>query len=117
MNHKIELPHKLLGEDGALLEPGWATKLIMEYSPFDIKAHKMRVKEWDYYIIVDNNGCAFTTTIADNRYMGLINSNFFDFNSGSKSSFFTPLVMPMGSLNLPTDSSRGDIFINKKSCR
>lgn len=114
MNHKIELPHKLLGEDGALIEPGWATKLIMEYSPFDVKAHKMRIKEWDYYIIVDNDGYAFTTTIADNRYMGLVNSNFFDFNESKKNSFLTPLVMPMGSLNMPTDSSKGDIFINKK---
>ncbi len=114
MNHKIELPHKLLGEDGALLEPGWATKLLMEYSPFDIKAHKMRIKEWDYYIIVDNNGYAFTTTIADNRYMGILNTNFFDFNKCSKNSFFTPLVMPMGSLNMPTDSSKGDIYIRKK---
>lgn len=117
MNHKIELPHKLLGNDGALLEPGWATKLIMEYSPFDVKAGKMRIKEWDYYIIVDNNGYAFSVTIADNRYMGLINSNFFDFNEGEKYSFLSPLIMPMGSLNMPTDSSDGDIFIRKKYCK
>ncbi len=114
MNHKIEIPHKLLGEDGALLEPGWATKLIMDYSPFDVKAHKMRIKEWDYYIVVDNDGYAFTTTIADNRYMGLVNANFFDFNKSIKNSFLTPLVMPMGSLYMPTDSSKGDIYIKKK---
>lgn len=117
MNHRIELPHRLLGKDGSLLEPGWATKLIMEYSPFDVKAHKSRIKEWDYYIIVDNDGYAFTTTVADNRYMGLINTNFFDFNNGVKNSFMTPLIMPMGSLNMPTDSSDGDVYIRKKYCK
>ncbi len=114
MDHKIEFPHKLLGEDGALIEPGWANKLIMEYSPFDIKAHKMRVKEWDYYIIVDNNGYAFSTTIADNRYMGLANSTFIDFNESCRQKFITPILLPMGGLFLPTDSSKGDIYINKK---
>ena len=42
MNHKIKKPHKLLGTDGSLLEAGWATKLIMEYNPLDIKADKIR---------------------------------------------------------------------------
>lgn len=116
MNNKIETPHKLLNPDGVLTEPGWATKLIMEYSPFDVKAHKIRIKEWDYYVIVDSNGYAFSTTVADNRYMGLANANFFDFNIGKKYPFITPLVFPMGSLNMPTDSSKGDIIIRKKYC-
>lgn len=116
MNHQIEKPHKLLSSDGVLTEPGWATKLLMEYNPFDVKAHKMRIKEWDYYVIVDSNGYAFSTTIADNRYMGLANANFFDFNEKKKHAFITPLIFPMGRLNMPTDSSNGDITINKKYC-
>ena len=80
MNHKLEKPQRLLSFDGSLLEPGWANKLVSEYSPFDIKANRMRIKEWDYYIIVDDNGYAFATVIADNRYMGLANSSFYDFN-------------------------------------
>lgn len=116
MNHKIELPHRLLGIDGSLLEPGWATKLIMEYSPFDVKAHKMRIKEWDYYIVVDNDGYAFSATVADNRYMGLTNSNFFDFNNGEKYGFLNPLIFPMGKMNMPTDSSKGDIYYKNSHC-
>lgn len=116
MNHKIEKPHKLLGPDGSLLEPGWANRLIMEYSPFDVKAHKIRIKEWDYYIIIDDDGYALSATIADNRYMGLANANFFDFNEGKKYPFITPMIFPMGRLNMPTDSSKGDIFIRMSSC-
>ena len=78
-NHEVLTAQKLL-KNGQIAEPGWSRKMIQEYDRKDIKAPKWRIKEWDYYIIVDNDGYAFTTTIADNRYMGLINSNFFDFN-------------------------------------
>ncbi len=117
MNHRLEIPHRLLGPDGCLIEPGWATKLIMEYSPFDVNdTHKMRVKEWDYYIIVDNNGYAFATTVADSRYIGYVNSTFFDLNNGEKAGFLTPLVMPMGRLNMPTHSSYGDVYFKRNFC-
>lgn len=46
VNHKIETPHKLLGVDGSIIESGRATGVLQEYSPFDVKAHKTRVKEW-----------------------------------------------------------------------
>mgnify|MGYP000351641776 FL=1 len=116
MNHKCETKKKLLRPDGCVDEPGWANSLVYEYSPFDVKANKLRIKEWDYYIIVDDNGYAFCTVIADNRYMGLANSSFYDFNEGKKYDFITPLVMPMGSMHMPTDSSKGDIYFRSANC-
>ena len=116
MNHRIEKPQKLLNSDGVLTEPGWATKLIMEYNPLDMKADKIRLKEWDYYVIVDSDGYAFSMTVADNRYMGLANSNFYDFANNKKYAYITPLFFPMGRLNMPTDSSEGDINISKNFC-
>ncbi len=117
MNIKAELPQKLLDREGSLLKPGWANKLIYEYSPFDVKAaNKLRIKEWDYYAVVDNSGYGFSTVIADNRYMGLANCSFFDFNAGKKQSFVTPLIFPMGSLHMPKDSSKGDIYKRTKYC-
>lgn len=50
VNHKIETPHKLLGVDGSIIESGRATGVLQEYSPFDVKAHKTRVKEWSLEI-------------------------------------------------------------------
>lgn len=116
MNHKVKKPHKLLGTDGTLLEPGWATKLIMEYSPLDIKADKIRIKEWDYYCIVDRDGFAFSLTITDGRYMGLCNANFYNLNERKKHAYFTPIPLPMGKMNMPTDSSDGDIIVHKNFC-
>ncbi len=110
-----EIKRRLLGPDGSLTEPGWATKLIFEYSPFDVKANKMRIKEWDYYVIADENG-AFSTVIADNRYMGLANASYYDFKEQKKYDFITPLIMPKGKLNMPTDSSTGDIYYKDRYC-
>lgn len=114
MNHKCETRKKLLNPDGSLAEPGWATELIFDYSPFDIKANKLRIKEWDYYVIVDDD-FAFATVIDDNRYMGLLNSSFYDFKENTKYDFIEPLVLPMGSLNMPSDSSFGDIYQKRKN--
>ena len=36
---------KLLDEKGQLIESGWSTKLIKEYSRNDIAASKWRIKE------------------------------------------------------------------------
>lgn len=113
----IKEPHKLLGSDGSLTEPGWSTKLIMDYDPIDVKAHKMRIKEWDYYVVIDDSGYAFSTTVADNRYMGLANANFYDFNESKRHAFVTPLIFPMGKLNMPTKSSEGDIHFKSNYCK
>ncbi len=110
MNHKLEKKHRLLDFDGKVREPGWATRLIAEYSPFDVKANKFRIKEWDYYIILDDSGLAFSTVISDNRYMGLANATLFDMNEGKKYDYVVPLIFPNGKLNMPTHSSKGDIF-------
>ena len=115
MNHKLKIPHRLLDIDGKMLEAGWATKLIAEYSPFDVKANKFRIKEWDYYVIVDDSGLAFSTVISDNRYMGIANASLFDMNEGKKYDHAVPLILPGGKLNMPTHSSKGDIFFKSRN--
>ena len=117
MDRKCITPQRLLDHEGHLLEPSWANKLMFEYCTLDIKANKLRIKEWDYYVVTDNNGYAFSTVIADNRYMGLANCSFFDFNEGKKYGFLTPLILPMGNLHMPKDSSKGDIFKRTKYCK
>ena len=116
MNHRIDEPHKLLGKDGSLLEPGWSTKLIMEYDPLDVKADKTRIKEWDYYGIVCENGFAFALTVADSRYIGVVSTNCFELIEGKKYSFIEPIPLPMGKMNMPTHSAYGDITVDKKHC-
>ena len=90
----------LLNNDGNLIEAGYYTNPIREYDRNQIRAHKMRIKEWDYYYIGNQSkGIAFT--IADNSYMGLASVSILDFDektfiTRSSMKFFTN-----GKLNFP----------------
>ena len=69
MQHEITRRIPLLDEKGNLTEPGYAKKLLPAYRRRDIKANKLRIKEWDYYFI-GNGRYGIALTIADNSYMG-----------------------------------------------
>ena len=107
-------PGNLLNENGELIECGYATKLLKNYDRKAIKAKKWRIKEWDYYLVTnDDFGIAFT--IADNGYMGLISASFLDFEKRTERTISPMVVMPMGKLHMPSTSETGDVhFENKK---
>ncbi len=116
-NHKITKPAKLLNEKGELTEPGWANHLVLEYNPENIKANKLRIKEWDYYHITSDSGnYALSFCVADNRYMGFFDASVMDFNTKEKFDFLEPLIFPMGKLKLPYTSEKGDISFKSKNC-
>ncbi len=115
-NHMIKNVGLLLNEDGSLKEPGWAKKLVFNYDPQMVK-EPMRLKEWDYYLIIDSDGkYAVSFTFADNRYMGLVNCAVFDFEQNQKYPYTELKVFPMGKLNLPTTSEIGNIEYSSKFC-
>jgi hypothetical protein len=60
-NHEVTASHPLLNKDGGLNEPGWSRKPVQIYDRNAIKASKLRIKEWDYYIILAKDfGVALT---------------------------------------------------------
>lgn len=79
--HEITERRPLLDASGNLTEPGYAKTLLPVYRRNDIKANKLRIKEWDYYCI--NNGhFALALTIADNSYMGLDSISLLNLDEG-----------------------------------
>ena len=80
--HRITSRHALLDEQGRLTEPGYATELLLEYDRKAIKASKLRIKEWDYYLVTCDD-FAIALTIDDNSYMGLDRSSDNHFPHGS----------------------------------
>ena len=48
-NHEVVTKQPLLKEDGSLREPGGSKSLVQTYDRKQIKAPRMRIKEWDYY--------------------------------------------------------------------
>ena len=109
MQHEITQAIPLLDSQGNLTEPGFARKLLPQYRRADIKASRLRIKEWDYYLI--NNGrFALALTVDDNGYMGLDSISLLNFEEGWEHTNSPMSFMPLGKLHMPETSAVGDVF-------
>ena len=108
MQHEITRAIPLLDSEGNLTEPGYAKKLLPVYRRADIKAGKMRIKEWDYYL-VNNGRFALALTVDDNGYMGLDSISLLDFENGWEITTSPMSFMPLGKLGMPETSVSGDV--------
>lgn len=113
MQKRIVSRQKLLSKNGYVTNPGYATDLLWEYSRADIKASKLRVKEWDYYLIY-NNRYAFSATIADLGYVAFSSAYILDFANSSHitTSIITPFSL--GKLHMPTSYKSGDVLFKNQ---
>ena len=111
--NKINEKTKLLDENGNLLSPGYATEMLYEYDRRDIKANSTRIKEWDYYLIYNQN-YAVALTIADNSYMGLISASVIDFKNKKEKTTSPMSFWPNGRTNFPSTSKTGDVCVKNK---
>ncbi len=114
MQHEITQNGRLLDKQGRLREPGYARSLLLEYSRDDIKAAKHRIKEWDYYLIY-NDDFGVALTVADNGYMSLLSATLLDFNVPWEQTTSPMAPFPMGKLNLPRSSAYGITQGKKKN--
>ena len=114
MQNEITKNQKLLDEKGNLTQKGYAKSLILDYDRKDIKAGQLRIKEWDYYLVYNDN-YAVALTIADNSYMGLMSLSLIDFTKPTETTKSIMTFMPKGKTNLPKTSKIGDVrFENKQ---
>ena len=106
-NHEVTTVHDLLDENGELSEPGWSRRLLQRYDRSRIKAPAWRIKEWDYYLVL-NKDFAGAFTISDDGYIGLQSVSLIEFGDNPWEHTETVLnALPMGKLRLPSDSSTG----------
>ena len=115
-NHEVTTPHKLLDENGKLIEPGWSKTLIQEYSRNDIKKRKTRIKEWDYYYVMSNkHQLALCLTVSDLGYIGMQSVSLVDLKSAMEKTDSVIIPFPMGKTNMPPSSKTGNVvFRNNK---
>ncbi|MFX1263026.1 MAG: DUF2804 domain-containing protein [Promethearchaeota archaeon] len=106
--HRITKPTDLLDESGHLVEPGYATQLLWRYDRSKIKAGWHRIKEWDYYYIL-NEDYGISFTMSDLGYAGLMAVVWLDFGKGTCTQEETLAILPRGRLNFPSTSSEGDV--------
>ena len=114
-NHEVTKVQALLDDNGNLREPGWSKSLVQKYKRASVKAPGFRIKEWDYYLVV-NRDFAAAFTISDDGYIGLQSVSLLEFGEDPHEHTETVLnVFPMGRMKLPEDSSYGTTkFINER---
>lgn len=113
MQNEIISVQPLLNSKGHLSNPGFAKKMLWDYKRKDIKASKLKIKEWDYYLINnDDYGIAFT--VADNGYLGFISVSVLDFKTGVYDMFSSLKPFPLGKFNMPESTSTGDVIFQDK---
>ena len=106
--HMIEGTGPLLDEQGRLREPGYAYKPPFTYDHARIAAPPFRIKDWDYYLANDDE-YAVALTFSDLGYIGLVSASVIDFANDTFKTTSELVVMPFGSMGLPTSSDEGDI--------
>jgi len=113
MQREITIPGKLLDKKGNLRDVGYSKKMILEYDRKSIKSSKLRIKEWDYYLVYDEN-YAVAFTIADNGYMGMLSVSLIDFKKPNEITKSKMTLFPMGKFNLPNNSIMDNSVYNSK---
>ena len=111
--HRITEPLDLLDEQGRLVEAGYATKPLWRYDRARIKAGWHRIKEWDYYYIL-NEDFGITFTMSDLGYAGLMALAWLDFRKGTCTQEDTLALLPMGKMGFSSSSGSGDIEYKDK---
>ena len=106
MQHEIVQPGILLDPDGSLSEPGWAKSLLLRYNKGSIRESDMRLKEWDYYLINDDE-YAIAFTLCDAGYMGLMSVSVIDLRAPSEKTVTKLVPFPGKGIELPTTSREG----------
>lgn len=104
----------LLNERGELCEAGYARRLIKAYDRRAIKAATHRIKEWDYYLIM-NGRWGVALTIDDNSYMGLLGFSLLDFSRPWEHTCNIIYPFPGGKTGFPASSAEGDVAVKRKN--
>ncbi len=98
-----------MDEKGTLTVRGYAKTLLPEYNRSAIKASRLLIKEWDYYLIA-NSHFAVALTVADNGYMGYASASLLNFDTITHhtASIITPFSM--GKLRMPGTTKAGNVL-------
>jgi hypothetical protein len=111
-NTEIVQAGSLLGADGRIAHPGYSKKPYLRYMRKDIRASRLRIKEWDYYMVMnDDFGAGFT--VSDLGYVRMGSVSFFDFSKPFEHTR-TVLEPPDRGSEMPESSSEGNVLFKTK---
>jgi len=117
MQHEVTHTVELLDPQGRLVEAGWARHPYWHYEREKIHASAWKIKEWDYYAIVNQKaGYCVTATMSDMGYCGMFALSYIDYGSGqgSQDSAVVPFTFGKLALKPSTTEDQEVSWANKK---
>lgn len=115
-NHEVMTKQQLLDNSGKLTEPGWARSPVWTYDRSKISAPKFRIKEWDYYLVL-NEDYAAAFTLSDDGYIGLQSVSVLDFREKWEHTETVLNPFPLGKMKMPASSDEGNVLYKDKRLR
>ena len=103
--HEITAVQWLL-RDGDIAEPGFAKRLHWQYDRNDITVPAWRIKEWDCYV-VNNQDFGMVLIISDAGMVGNLFVSLIDFHGGTTEVKTVVTPFPLGKWGLPNTSDTG----------
>jgi hypothetical protein len=101
MEREIREERELLDERGHITEEGYARLPYWRYRREKVRAPRWRIKEWDYYAVIDQEREAgITITASDLGYAGLFALCFIDIRHGLYRQIDALKPLPMGRTSL-----------------
>lgn len=113
--HRLAGGHNVLDFSGRVMEAGYAFSPILKYDRRDIRTGKLRIKEWDYYMVTGGDySVAFT--LSDHYYMALNTLGFIKHGGGGE--FAKTLkeieLFPMGKYGFPPPDEKKELRFDGK---
>lgn len=109
MNGKNLSYGPLLNSQGRLIETGFSFEAKRSYERALVSAPNYRIKEWDSYIISNDELC-FEVSIGDYGLIGLDFVSFMDINEKKAHSAVRRSLFPLGKKLMPSSASSGNVY-------
>ena len=116
MQREITSAGDLLDARGRLAANGWARKPLLRYDRGRVAASALRIKEWDYYEII-NPDYGIVLLIYDIGYQGRAVVKWMDFRAGTFEENGPTLWFTRGGMGLPSSSEAGDVVFDRGGVR
>ena len=114
-DHLIVGSGPLLDAAGHLREPGYALRPPFDYNREVIAAPAFRIKDWDYYLVNDEQ-YAVALTFSDLGYVGLVSASVMCFADDTFKTTSETVVLPLGRMGVPRSSDVGDVDWKNNRC-
>ncbi len=112
MQREITSAGDLLDARGRLASSGWARKPFLKYHRGRIAASALRIKEWDYYEVI-NPDYGIVLLVYDIGYQGRAVVKWMDFRAGTFEEHGPTLWLTRGRMGLPASSETGDVVFDR----